>query len=104
MPRPARLGDTEVAARLAALPGWTVEAGKLHRAFAFRDFSEAWGFMTEVAREAEALGHHPEWLNIYSRVIVDLVTHDAGGITALDFELAARMQVLAERTPPHAAT
>ncbi|MEK7370007.1 MAG: 4a-hydroxytetrahydrobiopterin dehydratase [candidate division NC10 bacterium] len=97
MPRPPRLDDAEVAARLSALPGWTVEEGKLHQTFTFRDFPEAWRFMTAVAQEAEALDHHPEWLNIYSRVTVDLITHDAGGITELHFELASRMQVLAER-------
>ena len=79
MPRPPRLDDAEVAARLSALPGWTVEEGKLHQTFTFRDFPEAWRFMTAVAQEAEALDHHPEWLNIYSRVTVDLITHDAGG-------------------------
>ncbi|HET7875303.1 MAG TPA: 4a-hydroxytetrahydrobiopterin dehydratase [Methylomirabilota bacterium] len=97
MPRPARLSDSEVAARLRDLPGWSLREGRLHRDFAFRDFAQAWAFMTEVAREAEALGHHPDWSNSYSRVSVDLLTHDAGGITVLDFELAGRIQILAER-------
>ncbi len=92
MPRPSRLTDQEVAERLAALPGWTLEGGKLHRSYAFADFVEAFRFMTEVAGEAEALGHHPEWSNVYNRVVVDLTTHDARGITGLDFELAARME------------
>lgn len=90
-----RLTDTEVAARLGALPGWTLVAGKLHKAFTFRDFVEAWSFMSAVALAAETMGHHPEWSNIWNRVTVDLTTHDAGGISALDFDLAVRMDTLA---------
>jgi 4a-hydroxytetrahydrobiopterin dehydratase len=93
--RPARLGEDDVARRLAALPGWSLEGGKLHRTYVFGDFAQAFGFMAEVAREAEALGHHPEWSNVYNRVVVDLTTHDAQGITPLDFELASRMERLA---------
>jgi 4a-hydroxytetrahydrobiopterin dehydratase len=90
-----KLTDTEVADRLPALPGWTREAGKLHKTFTFRDFAEARGFMSAVALAAERMGHHPEWSNVWNRVTVDLTTHDAGGISALDFDLAARMDVLA---------
>lgn len=95
MTRPARLDDGEIAARLRELPGWTLEGGKLHREWTFRDFVEAFAFMTGTALTAEALGHHPEWSNVWNRVTVDLATHDAGGITALDFDLAAAMQRLA---------
>jgi 4a-hydroxytetrahydrobiopterin dehydratase len=56
---------------------------------------EAFGFMTSAALEAERMNHHPEWFNVYNRVVVDLTTHDAGGITDLDFQLAARMEELA---------
>jgi 4a-hydroxytetrahydrobiopterin dehydratase len=98
VPRPPRLTDQEIAERLRALPGWSIKDGKLHRTFTFRDFRQAFTFMTEVAREAEAMDHHPDWCNVYNRVIVDLVTHDAQGLTELDFELAARMQALAGRT------
>ena len=97
MAAPAKLAEAEVAARLAKLPGWTIEGGKLHRALVFRDFVEAWGFMSGAALAAEAMGHHPEWSNVWNRVTVDLTTHDAGGLTALDFDLAARMQALAAR-------
>ena len=90
-----KLPATEVAARLPALPGWTLVAGKLHKTFVFRDFVEAWGFMSAVALAAETMGHHPEWSNVWNRVTVDLTTHDAGGISALDFDLAARMDTLA---------
>lgn len=92
-----RLSDGEIVARLRELSGWQLRDGRLHRAWSFEDFAEAWAFMTEVAHEAERLGHHPDWCNSYGRVTVDLVTHDAGGLTALDFELAARMSTLALR-------
>jgi len=95
MAAPTKLTDTDVAARLAAMPGWMLAAGKLHRPFVFRDFAEAWGFMSAVALVAETMGHHPEWSNVWNRVTVDLTTHDAGGISALDFDLATRMNTLA---------
>ena len=97
MVRPTRLGDADVRQRLVALPGWTVAEGKLHRELAFADFTQAFAFMSDVAREADALDHHPEWFNVYNRVVIDLTTHDASGITALDFELARRAEELAAR-------
>jgi 4a-hydroxytetrahydrobiopterin dehydratase len=96
MARPQKLDAAEIARRLPSLPGWELKDGKLHRQFVFPDFAKAFRFMTAVAAEAERLQHHPEWSNVYDRVTVDLVTHDAGGITALDFELAGRAQQLAE--------
>jgi 4a-hydroxytetrahydrobiopterin dehydratase len=92
-----RLTDAETTERLAKLnagldAAWTLEAGKLHKVFRFPDFVAAFGFMTRAALIAESMNHHPEWCNVYSRVVVDLSTHDAGGITALDFELAQRME------------
>lgn len=99
MAAPTRLTETELAARLKALPGWSLTVGKLHKAFAFKDFAEAWGFMSAVALVAEAMGHHPEWSNVWNRVTVDLTTHDAGGISALDVDLAARMESLAGKRP-----
>ena len=97
MPRPAKLAAVEVTSRLAALPGWSIAGGKLHRELTFADFAQAFAFMGEVAREAEALQHHPEWFNVYNRVVIDLTTHDAGGITALDFDLARRAEEHARR-------
>ena len=88
--------DAEVAERLRLVSGWAAVNGKLHRTFQFRDFTEAFGFMTRVALIAEKMDHHPEWSNVYNRVAIDLVTHDAGGLTLLDFELAARISSLAE--------
>ena len=90
-----RLGDDEIKRRVERLPGWTLRDGKLHREFAFPDFVRAFAFMSGAALRAEAMGHHPEWFNVYNRVVVDLMTHDARGITGLDFELAEHMQALA---------
>ncbi|HEX7841824.1 MAG TPA: 4a-hydroxytetrahydrobiopterin dehydratase [Kofleriaceae bacterium] len=90
-----KLDDEELAKRLTQLAGWTLQAGKLHREYRFGDFVEAFGFMAGVALVAERMNHHPEWFNVWSTVRVDLTTHDAGGITAKDFELAAAMERLA---------
>src|SRR5437870_13552904 len=95
MPRPAKLTDAEVAERLRSVSGWAAVNGKLHRVFQFRDFTEAFGFMARVALLAEKLDHHPDWQNVYNRVTIDLVTHDAGGLTVLDFELAAKASAAA---------
>lgn len=89
-----KLSPAEIDERLAGLEGWSLAAGKLHRELRFDDFVRAFGFMTSVALIAEALGHHPEWSNVYNRVTIDLDTHDAGGLTALDFEFAARVDRL----------
>ena len=91
------LTEPELAEALATLDGWTVEDGKLHKQFRFADFIEAFGFMTRVAIVAETMNHHPDWFNVYNRVTVDLATHDSGGITANDTQLAARMNALVER-------
>ena len=95
MSRPSRLSDAEIADRLASLPGWSLAGGKLRREFLFRDFSEAFGFMARVALVAEKLDHHPDWSNVWNRVTVELWTHDAGGLTELDFQLAEAMNRLA---------
>ncbi len=70
---------------------WAVEDGKLHREFVFKDFVQAFGFMTQAALLAERADHHPEWFNVYKTVIVDLTTHEADGITQRDFDLARGM-------------
>ncbi len=80
---------------LQTLRGWSVQSGKLHREWAFRDFSEAFGFMTRVAFLAERMNHHPEWFNVYGRVVIDLTTHDAGGISPADVEFARAVNALA---------
>ena len=91
----AKLEDAEITRRLDSLSGWTLAAGKLHREYRFADFVEAFGFMAAAALIAERMNHHPEWFNVWSTVRIDLTTHDAGGISARDFELAAAMERLA---------
>ena len=95
MPRPTPLDPGDLSAAVDALPGWSLEGAKLHAEFEFSDFAGAFGFMAAVATVAAQMDHHPEWSNVYSKVTVDLVTHDAGGITELDVELARRMSDLA---------
>ena len=90
-----KLSDTDIQARLSSIPGWSVADGKLHREYSFGDFVRAFGFMASAALVAESMNHHPEWFNVYSTVRVDLATHDAGGITELDFTLAGKMEELA---------
>ena len=87
--RPSKMTDEEIRNNLADVPGWEMIDGKLHRSFKFENFSRAFGFMTSLALVAEAKNHHPEWSNVYNRVVIDLNTHAASGITALDFKLAA---------------
>lgn len=86
-----RLTEAQIAQELTTLGGWQVVEGKLHKAYQFNDFVAAFAFMTKVALVAEKLDHHPEWFNVYNRVVIDLTTHDAGGISATDFELARRI-------------
>ncbi len=87
--RPSKMTDEEIRNNLANVPGGEMIDGKLHRSLKFANFSRAFGFMSSLALVAEAKNHHPEWSNVYNRVVIDLQTHDAGGITGLDFELAA---------------
>jgi len=87
----AKLSAAEVAAALAELEGWSLQGEKLWRNFQFADFNEAFGFMTRTALVAEQMNHHPEWRNVWNRVEVTLVTHDASGITEKDVALAKAM-------------
>lgn len=89
------LGPAELEQVAASLPGWEVGGGRLHREFVFGSFAEAFGFMTAVAIQANAMDHHPDWSNAYTHVRVDLVTHDLGGISTRDAELAGAMDRLA---------
>jgi 4a-hydroxytetrahydrobiopterin dehydratase len=84
---------------LKELPGWTDTAGReaIARTFTFKDFNEAFGFMSRAALVAEKSDHHPEWRNVYKTVEVVLATHDAGGVTALDIELAKAMNAIARQ-------
>jgi 4a-hydroxytetrahydrobiopterin dehydratase len=89
-------GDARKAA-LAKLAGWSEvkDRDAISKTFVFRDFNEAFGFMTRAALVAEKLDHHPEWFNVYKTVTVTLSTHDAGGLTELDVKLAETMERLA---------
>lgn len=83
-----------------ALPNWSLDqdrGGSIQREFKFSDFTEAFAFMTRVARHAEAMDHHPEWQNVYNRVSIRLTTHDAGGLTEKDLKLAQAIDREAER-------
>lgn len=86
----------QITTALGSLSGWSQQDGKLHREWKFNDFVAAWGFMSRVALIAERMNHHPEWFNVYSTVRVDLSTHDAGGITELDVQLARTMNEMAQ--------
>ena len=89
------LSTEEIERAVADLEGWSVVEGKLHTKIEFGDFMDAFAFMTEVAIAAEDMDHHPEWCNVYNRVVIDLVTHDAGNrITAMDVELARKINAL----------
>ncbi len=90
-----KLSDGEIHAALQKLPGWTVENAKLHREFKFADFPHAIGFMTTAAFGIEKMNHHPEWFNVYNKVRVDLTTHDSGGITQKDADLAQLLEQIA---------
>lgn len=97
MPKRPVLDERALEDAVGQLDGWTVARGRLHREFRFDDFVEAFGFMARAALVAESMNHHPEWSNVYSKVVVDLTTHDAGGITASDVDLAAKLDALAAR-------
>lgn len=90
---PTPLSSADIAAALASLPGWALDGGKLTKTFVFGGFPESFAFMTRVAFAAEALNHHPDWRNVYNRVVVRLCTHDAGdAVTAKDLALARAIQ------------
>jgi 4a-hydroxytetrahydrobiopterin dehydratase len=97
MAQTAKLSDSEIQAALKRLPGWKISNGKLHREYQFLDFALAFGFMATAAIAIEAIGHHPEWSNVWNRVTVDLSTHDAGGITSKDVNLAEKLEGIAQK-------
>ena len=94
-----KLNDIQIQSHLVLLnekadeTKWEVKDGKLHKTFTFKSFIRAFGWMTQIAIWAEKLKHHPEWFNVYNKVIIDLVTHDVDGISDLDFELATKMEL-----------
>jgi 4a-hydroxytetrahydrobiopterin dehydratase len=90
-----RLSQQDIADELKNLPGWSIVNEKLHKEFQFDSFNQAFGFMTRAAMEIEKMNHHPEWFNVYNRITVELTTHDAGGITKNDVNLAKILNSLA---------
>ncbi|MDB2373976.1 4a-hydroxytetrahydrobiopterin dehydratase [Psychrosphaera haliotis] len=85
---------TDINASLEAEKQWQIVDGKLHKEFVFKNFIQAFGFMTQVAIHAEKLIHHPEWSNVWNKVVIDLVTHDVDGISDLDIKMIKRMEKL----------
>ena len=90
-----RLSQVDIDEELKNLPGWSVVNEKLHKEFQFGDFNQAFGFMTRAAMEIEKMNHHPEWFNVYNKITIELTTHDAGGITKNDVNLAKILNSLA---------
>lgn len=88
------LSVEEIERRLATVADWKLDGDKLHRRLVFGDFNQAFGFMTRVALVAETMNHHPEWSNVWNRVDIWLTTHDAGGLSTLDFDLASKINTL----------
>ena len=86
-----KLSETEIQEILKELNGWAVINGKLHKEMEFTDFTQAWQFMTTAVVEIEKMNHHPEWFNVYNKLVIDLMTHDAGGITENDVNLAKHL-------------
>ena len=83
-----RLSQIDIDEELKNLSGWNVVNEKLHKEFQFDSFNQAFGFMTRAAMEIEKMNHHPEWFNVYNKIIIELTTHDTGGITKNDVNLA----------------
>ena len=86
-----KMTTQQIEGNLKELSSWELKEEKLHRQLKFKNFVQAWGFMTQVAILAEKANHHPEWSNVYSRVSIDLTTHEADGISQRDFDLAERI-------------
>lgn len=89
--RAQKLTENEVQQQLQQTKGWTLANGKLHKAYECKDFVDAFGKITKVALVAESMNHHPEWFNVWNKVVIDLNTHSAQGISSLDFQLAAKI-------------
>ncbi|HEV2474629.1 MAG TPA: 4a-hydroxytetrahydrobiopterin dehydratase [Chthonomonadales bacterium] len=91
MGRRSLLSEPEINAALSSLSGWKLDGNALAKSFTFPDFIDAWAFMCAVSLCAQAMDHHPDWRNVYNTVDIRLSTHDAGGVTGLDVELAGKI-------------
>jgi len=96
-----QLTADEIKTAIRSLSGWSLRDGKLHKEVKLKNFVQAFGFMSQVALVAESMNHHPEWSNVYNRVRIDLTTHEAGGITERDIDLARRIDAIAAAFAPH---
>lgn len=96
----SKMTDAEIAEALKEVDGWSLVEGRpaITKKFKFTDFRTAWNFMEDVALEADEMSHHPEWTNVYNWVEVTLTTHDVGGLSELDFDLAAIMDEIAKNS------
>ena len=94
MAAPEKLSETQIGEAVASLESWELRDGKLDREFKFKNFVEAWGFMSRVALLAEKMNHHPEWFNVWNTVRIDLSTHEVGGLSNFDVELAKKTNAL----------
>ena len=90
-----KLTESEIAEQMKSLSGWELRGDRIARTYRFKDFVEAFGWMSSVALVAERMNHHPEWRNVWATVEVELSTHDASGLTTRDMQLAAKMDELA---------
>lgn len=99
MKRPASATPAEIQSAMTALPHWELRSASIFHRFKFSDFRQAFTFMTSVALAAEKLDHHPDWRNVYNTVEIELMTHDAHGLTRLDFELARLIEAAACAVP-----
>ena len=88
------LSEQELTSLVELLPNWEIQNSKLRREWQFQNFVEAFGFITKVAMISEKLNHHPEWSNVYSKVTIELTTHDLNGLTNLDIQLAQAIDSL----------
>lgn len=89
-----KLNDAQIDTALKGLQGWQLQANKIRKEYQFKNFVEAFGFMSAVALLAERADHHPEWFNVYNRVNIELTSHDAGGLSERDFRLASEIDAL----------
>jgi 4a-hydroxytetrahydrobiopterin dehydratase len=94
-----RVSEAEIATMLTNTKGWGIVNGKLHREFACKDFVTAFGNMTRVALVAQAMDHHPEWFNVWNKVVIDLTTHSVKGISDYDFVLAEKINEIFDPRP-----
>ena len=95
--KPRKLSESEIELAISDLRVWVVKDSKLHRSFEFKNFVEAFAFMTEIALRAEKMNHHPEWFNVYNKVTIDLMTHDVSGISDQDIKLAKMINGIFEK-------